>query len=256
MIPKNAVSQFEIMTSEPNTIPPYVPHRTFTTFLEFLTPGVPDRIDRSVFASRFSGSAASQISSTLRALGLIDADGKPQEELFRLVSAKGDERRSIKRALLQRYYTPVFQLDLEHATRGQLRQALREFGTTDSMLIKCESFFIHAARDAGVPLSRHILSHRTRASRSRPESKVVKTTALQPTPVPQPGSMPAMSTTIDNEVAALMSLADKVLEKYPSFDPTWSKEAQESWIEGMERLTDRVFSRLGKANEELEGATR
>ncbi len=240
------------MTSEPNVIPPYVPHRTFTTFLEFLIPGIPDRIDRSVFDSRFSGSAASQISSTLRALGLIDADGKPQEDLFRLVKAQGDERRSIKRDILKRYYTPVFQLDLEHATRGQLRQALREFGTTESMLVKCESFFIHAARDAGIPLSRHILSHRTRssrASRTRADSKTVKTVNRQLAPMPQPASVPASTQKNDNDVATIMSL---VLEKYPEFDPNWSSETQENWIEGIERLTNGAFSRLG----ETQGAAR
>ena len=39
-----------------NKIPPYVSFKTFQTFLEFLSEGMPNRIDRSVWLNKFSGS--------------------------------------------------------------------------------------------------------------------------------------------------------------------------------------------------------
>ena len=61
--------------------PPYVPYRTFRTFLEFLKEGIPDRIDRSVWVSRFSGSSGMQLMTSLKALNLIDDQGTPSEDL-------------------------------------------------------------------------------------------------------------------------------------------------------------------------------
>ena len=64
------------MFQEQKTIPPYVPYRTFQTFLEFLfDEGIPDRIDRSVWGARFSGSSGTQLMTTLKVLNLIDQDG-------------------------------------------------------------------------------------------------------------------------------------------------------------------------------------
>ena len=49
-------------------VPPYVPYRTFQTFLEFLQDGIPARIDRSVWGSRFSGSSGTQLMTALKVL--------------------------------------------------------------------------------------------------------------------------------------------------------------------------------------------
>ena len=82
------------MQERARAVPPYVPYRTFRTFLEFLLEGIPDRIDRSVWGSRFSGSSGSQLMTALKAFSLIDATGRPQKELERLVFAEGEERRA------------------------------------------------------------------------------------------------------------------------------------------------------------------
>ena len=256
------------MTLDPEHIPPYVSSRTFNTFLESLILGIPDCIDRSVFDSRFSGSNTSQIMSTLRALSLVDAEGHPTNLLRRLVESQDEERRRLREEMLRGYYGNIFNhLDLSKATRRQLRQAFRDFGTTDSMVIKCESFFIHAALDAGIPLSRHILSHRKRVGRNSGNSGRAQTKSSNnnvnakntngngSTTNTQTDALAASSTKpSDSGSATLLSLADKVLDKYPDFDPNWSTEAQESWMTGMERLTDNVISKLGSASEVSEGS--
>ena len=255
------------MTLDTEHIPPYVSYRTFNTFLESLILGIPDCIDRSVFDSRFSGSNTSQIMSTLRALSLIDAEGRPRNMLRRLVESQNEERRRLREEMLRGYYGPIFNhLDLSKATQRQLRQAFRDFGTTDSMIVKCESFFIHAALDAGIPLSRHILSHRkrvgrnsssggraqTKSSNNNPDTK--NTNGNGSTINTQTDAPLVLSTKpSDNGSATLLSLADKVLDKYPDFDPNWTAGAQESWMAGMERLANNVISKLGSASEDSEG---
>ena len=230
--------QFEIVASETNTVPPYVAYRTFRTFLESLALSMPDRIDRSVFDSKFSGTATSQIMSALRALKLVDADGRPSEALYQLASTDGERHHKALEQVLKSYYTPVFRLDLEHATKAQFREAMREFGCTESMLIKCETFFIHAARHAGVALSPYLTSNRKAGGRSRsnPRSPRVngRSTGVDETAEPETTA----TVELDSANLAMRELAFKVLEKYPDFDPTWSQETQASWMEGMNKLQD------------------
>ena len=119
------------MQERTKAVPPYVPYRTFRTFLEFLSEGVPDRIDRSVWGSRFSGTSGSQLMTALKALGLIDTAGRPQRELERLALAEGRERREAFRDMLRRSYGPVFELDLTRATKAQFHEAFRRFGARE-----------------------------------------------------------------------------------------------------------------------------
>ena len=226
------------MVTERVLNPPYVAYRTFRTFMESLAVSMPDRIDRSVFDSKFSGTATSQIISALRALGLIDADGRPSEALHELAQTNGEQHHKILENILRSYYLPVFRLDLERATKAQFREAMRQFGCTDSMLIKCESFFIHAAIHAGILLSPYLTSNRKSAARSRSNSRPAKTAARQPIPESNSEIPTVAGDDIDPSTGTMRELAFKVLEKYPDFDPTWSKETQASWMEGMNKLQD------------------
>lgn len=231
-------SPFEIMASETNTVPPYVAYRTFRTFLESLAISMPDRIDRSVFDSKFSGTATSQITSALRALKLVDAEGRPSEALCQLAATEGEPHQKALEQVLKSYYTPVFRLDLEHATKAQFREAMREFGCTESMLIKCETFFIHAATHAAIPLSPYLRSNRKAGARSRHSARAQRVGA-RPSSVEEAGE-PELTAPVELDSAslAMRELAFKVLDKYPDFDPTWSKETQASWIEGMNKLQE------------------
>jgi hypothetical protein len=226
------------MAPEPNSIPPYVAYRTFRTFLESLAISMPDRIDRSVFDSKFSGTATSQITSALRSLKLIDAEGSPAEALVRLVRTEGEQHRRILDDVLKSYYTPVFKLDLERATKAQFREAMREFGCTESMLVKCETFFVHAATHAGIPLSTYLKSNRKASSRSRSNSRIARSASrAAPAEVPNQAAEP-VARELDPAGLTMRELAFKVLDKYPDFDPAWPKETQVSWIDGMNKLQE------------------
>ena len=224
------------LQEQPRPIPPYVPYRTFRTFLEFLLEGIPDRIDRSVWVPRFSGNSGIQLMTTLKVLELIDSDGRPTDELESLVHAEGDDRRTLLRRILERFYTPVFALDLSRASRGQFHEAFRSFGTKEGVLTKCEAFFIRAAQDAEIDLSRHILQGRHGANRTRtaPAGRS-RTTATQPVAAEKKALTAPPENAVPAQVAQL-ELADRILAKYPEFDPAWDPSVQSKWLEGMTRL--------------------
>ena len=217
------------MQERAKAVPPYVPYRTFRTFLELLTEGIPDRIDRSVWGSRFSGSSGSQLMTALKALGLIDATGRPQRELERLALAEGRERREAFRDMLRRSYGPVFELDLTRATRAQFHEAFRRFGAREGVLAKCEAFFIQAARDAGIELSQYITAGRH--GDRRPSAPRASRAAGQAERTPPAGEGAA-----PGQAHPSLALAQRILEKYPDFDPSWTPEVQASWLNGMTRL--------------------
>ena len=92
------------MTPQEQTsaIPPYVPYRTFQTFLEFLLEeGIPGRIDKTVWGLRFSGSSGTQLMTALKVLDLVDSEAHPDDKLARLVHAEGEERRALLRHILE-----------------------------------------------------------------------------------------------------------------------------------------------------------
>ena len=167
--------------------------------------------------------------TALKALNLVDATGRPQKDLERLVFAEGQEKREVLGNVLRRFYGPVFELDLTRATRGQFHEAFRRFGAREGVLAKCEAFFIRAARDAGIELSQYITAGRHGAR--RPTAARASRTAVQSERTPPPTADPASLA-----VNPGLVLAQRILEKYPDFDPSWSPEVQASWLNGMTRL--------------------
>ena len=228
------------MTPQEQTpaIPPYVPYRTFQTFLEFLLEeGIPGRIDKTVWGPRFSGSSGTQLMTALKVLELVDSEAHPDDKLDRLVHAEGEERRTLLRNILEGFYTPVFELDLSRASKGQFRDAFRRFGTKEGVLTKCEAFFIRAAQAAGIKLSQRILAGRHGARRLRNSGTSVRSRAV----VAQPVSTEKNERAVDvepasQELSTQLELADRILAKYPDFDPAWDPSVQARWLEGMTRL--------------------
>ena len=228
------------MTPQEQTpaIPPYVPYRTFQTFLEFLLEeGIPGRIDKTVWGPRFSGSSGTQLMTALKVLELVDSEAHPDDKLDRLVHAEGEERRTLLRNILEGFYTPVFELDLSRASKGQFRDAFRRFGTKEGVLTKCEAFFIRAAQAAGIKLSQRILAGRHGAGRLRNSGTSVRSRAV----VTQPVNTVKNERAVDvepalQELSTQLELADRILAKYPDFDPAWDPSVQTRWLEGMTRL--------------------
>lgn len=224
------------MTLSPTQIPPYVSHRTFTTFLESLRKGIPDRIDGSVFDASFSGASRKQITSALKSLNLVDAELRPTARLSDLVMSTGEQRKATWREMLQEIYEPVFALDLETATPFQLKEELRKIVRTESMLTKCESFFKYAAADAGIRLSPHIMRRKLGPRRRKAEPRAPKPEA-DTTAAPSPAS-----------ATTLGSTAEGVWRLFPQFDPKWSDKERENWVDSVERITKAQVSMVDSTN--------
>ncbi len=153
-------------------VPPYVSYRTLKTFIEDLKAhGIPTRIDRSVWGAKFSGSVGAQLMSALRFLQLIDGSDAPQDELKTLVDRfNTDKWASAVQPILQSSYKPIMGLSLEQISPAQLADEFKKAYTAqDAVIQKSITFFLHAAQDAGIPLSKRVLKA-TRRNLGRPRT--------------------------------------------------------------------------------------
>lgn len=135
------------------TTPPYVSFNTFRNLLDWLSSeGVPLRMDRSFWQSKFSGSTGTQLMAALRFLDLLTGE-QPSSDLEGIVHAPADERRVILRELLKDAYTTVPFDELDRATPAMVRGWFGTYPVDGHTLRKSISFFVNAAREAQLPMS-------------------------------------------------------------------------------------------------------
>jgi hypothetical protein len=220
-------------------LPPYVSYRTFHNFIDRLQQRLPSRIDRSYWGDLLSGSTGTQLMAALRFLRLIDANGKPTEQLKPLVNARGELRAQLLRDITSRAYDFVLDssLDIESATYSQLEEVFHDaFQLTDDVSRKCVKFFIALSGDAGLPISPFIL-RRTRSIKVAAGTKTplkkgigrTKRNALVPQAI--------------DEIPDNNSWHNKLLDKFPSFDPSWNDDLKTKWFDAFEELLKRGLTR-------------
>lgn len=143
-------------------VPPYVPYKTFRTWLDSHKQGLPNRIDKSLMTT-MSGAIQSGMMSGLRYLGLISENGTTTDRLRQLAGSEGDERKQTLRNVLEESYVFLFneEFDVAHATGQSFSERFRQVANGDTAR-KCEAFFLAAAQDADLPVSKFIT---TRGSR-------------------------------------------------------------------------------------------
>lgn len=168
---------------------PYTPFKTVLNLIQRLEndQAIPPQIDRS-----FLGGSEGQKTQTLAALkffGLVE--GKNNEvapELHRLVGA-GNNRPRVFAELLAKYYPEATRLASVHATTKQLEDSFT--GLSGDTLRKAVTFYLHAAKYAQHPVSKHFkVPHgqgTARGRRAKPTNgtKPPPPPAEQPTPAPQ-----------------------------------------------------------------------
>src|SRR5688572_30137876 len=117
--------------SERKPLPPYLPYRTFCTFLDHLRAiGTPSHIDKSVMP-QFSGAMQSWLKSALRYMKLINKDDSPDPMLDRLAKSQGEERKAILAKLFRSSYSFLDgKIDLKNTTPQKLRTAVIDLGAT------------------------------------------------------------------------------------------------------------------------------
>ncbi len=228
--------------AERRSVPPYIPYRTFKSFVESLKQGIPGRIDRSLMAS-MSGTAQAQLIAALRYLGLVTAVGLPTEKLTRLVSSEGQERQKALRDILSAAYSFLTEdgFDLQRATAKQLEEQFTKAGVSGETVRKCIAFFTLAAKEAQLPISPYVGKGRSGRS-SGPRSRR--------SPIGSPGRL---ETAVADEIEPIGWL-NLLLSKFPSFDPAWPDEVKSKWFDAFERLMQRGLEREGEKEPQGENA--
>ncbi len=156
-------------------VPPYGSYTSWETFLAYLKTRVlplPKRLDSSIWQpSPFSGSTRSAIQSALVFFGLTGPTGETDPRLGTLAEgATFEEKREILGVLFQECYRPILTgVDLERATRGDVKLAFQAAGSGPGTSEKAVSFFVSFARDADVSIHSNLFS-RARGSRTRRKS--------------------------------------------------------------------------------------
>lgn len=163
--------------SERKPLPPYLPYKTFTGFLDHLRAiGLPSHIDKSVM-THLSGGMQSWLKAALRYMQLITANDEPTTRLEKLVAAQGEDRkRALADLFVHTYNFVMTKVDLKNTTPAKLRQTLMEAGAQGETLEKIVTFMVAMGKDAGVSMS-PLLTKRATSVR-RPRTK----TATRTTP--------------------------------------------------------------------------
>src|ERR1035438_4170243 len=171
-----------------DAFPLYLPFTTFRWALQSLrTHGLPERVDRTAWASR-SGGEQSQLLSGFKFWGLIDSGTSTQPVLRQLVDApeNSQQEKEILGTVLRQGYAKVFELDLKTATIGQVQEKIGSYGPTGATRKRAARFFLKAAQYCGVDLSSRLtggLRSRSEDSNENPEENGA---LAPPTPTRRP----------------------------------------------------------------------
>lgn len=225
-------------------LPPYVSYRTFRSFIDGLQQRIPARIDRSYWGDLLSGSTGTQLMAALRFLDLIDNLGRPTARLKPLVSANNEQRSEVLKETMSGAYGFVLQgsFDPQSATYAQLQEAFHnEFQLTADVSRKCIKFFIGLAADAGMPLSPFI----TKRFRSAHTGTGTKASTRKPTHrVSRNGIAPQNLA----EIPPRMPWDTMLLNKFPTFDPSWNDEVKLKWLDAFDQLLKLGLNKNEKLN--------
>ena len=197
-------------TTELKTTPVYVSYSTLETLLDWIKDMAvtPSRIDRSLWQHKFAGSTGVQLMAGLRFLRLMEADA-PTNGLDELARADRDGRKTMLADVLRQTYGGSFVDDLPRMTPKMLDEHLRTLGTTDATHRKAVSFFVNAAKSAGISMPMAIQKRaRIRAPEPKKGAAQTKPPKSNGTTVEQHPTPPASKNAGEVRVLTLPSGAD------------------------------------------------
>ena len=208
-------------------LPPYIAYKTFKNYIERFKIAMPARIDRSVLTA-LSGAQQGQLLASLAYLRLINENGVPNEKLAKLANSEGVEHQKVLKDLLTAHFPFLFKdgFDLTRASPRQIEEQFANVGMSGDTVRKGVSFFISAAKEAGISVSPYIKGgRRTRSSspRLRRASPGVENNDM--------GDSASLASTTDS-----VAIKQLLLAKFPSFDPAWSPDVQSKWFEAFDKL--------------------
>ncbi len=140
-------------------------------------------VDRSLM-SNFSGSTANELLATLRFLKMIDEKGTPSQLYEKYVTATDSERKELLGQVVRDSYPFVFNapgFNVERETSARIAEVFRAQGINGSTLSRAISFFLAAAKDAGIKVSPNIKPPQLQRA-AKPKKATVQTPAQAAVP--------------------------------------------------------------------------
>ena len=213
--------------------PPYIAYKTLLNLLhEFKTNGLPPQIDRSVL-TRFAGGLQGQIMLALRSLNLMDEAKKPTPQLSVLVGAYDTPAfRDTLRPIIQATYPAVLKLDLMTATPSMFAEAFKASSDAkEDVLRKCRTFFLHAARDVGIPIG-------PRIEKAKFPRRASNGTPRKPKAAKGKETLAADGNGDDGNKVRQQpdAVLAQLLTKFPDFDPAWPDDIKAKWFAGFDQF--------------------
>jgi hypothetical protein len=169
--------------------PPYMSFLTFWNFIDELSrKPLPPRIDRSLMGSK-SGTDQANLAMALTSFGLTDSEANVQPVLRGLVAADVETRKQMLSDLVNTNYAGPMRVSGQNGTQTDLAAAFRDdypaIASADTRR-KAITFFLHAARTAGIEVSAHFPP--TRAGSGAPGTAKPKRQAARRKPTGTPGN--------------------------------------------------------------------
>lgn len=156
-------------------IPPYATYKSFSNFINGLREhGMPKHITKSMLPGSNSGKAA--MAATLSSLGLVNGKDEPTDMMRQLTDPQKNFNTALKEILESSYaFLTDGSLDIADTTTDKVVEKFKELGASGSTVTKCMAFFLSAAADAKITVSRWV---KTPAVAPKPAKKKV----ARPTP--------------------------------------------------------------------------
>jgi hypothetical protein len=167
----------EMAETNKKPVPPYATYKSFSNFINGLREhGTPKHITRSVLPGSNSGKAA--MSATLSTLGLVNAKDEPTDLMRQLTDADQNYNTVLKEVLEESYsFLHDGSLDIADTTTDKVVEKFKELGASGSTVTKCMAFFLSAAQDAKITVSRYV-----KTPAAPPKSKAPKKNGRQNPP--------------------------------------------------------------------------
>lgn len=148
------------MATDKAATPAYGSFKSLTTFFDARRDDghITTVVDRSLM-SNFNGSTANELLATLKFLRMISESGKPLESYEKYVAASDAERKTMLAEILRDAYPFVFankEFNVERETSARMAELFRQQGISGSTLSRAVSFFLAAAKEAGIKVSANI----------------------------------------------------------------------------------------------------